>query len=315
MDSTHASAKEFLPAYLVTGDDAHLADLAVAKLLDGVGETSINEFGPLDDLELILQALLTPSMFGDRRIVVVREVDKLPAESQRELTRYLESPAAADATLVLVGTKLSSQMLSAGRKTGHVVDAAKGKRSELLVWLKHQMVAKGLTPGGDALNALVEAVGEQRMALSQAVEELSLAIPKGGRVTAKQVSRQFQGRADVKLFGFIDAVADRQGAAALQSLHHLLGQGESVQMLFWTLTRHFRMLLVAADQPAAQVGKDLGIQPWRAEKLVKQARNFKPGVLLKAYQMLAEADVKMKKSEEPEGLTLEKAVVAISARS
>lgn len=314
MDSTHASAKEFLPAYLVTGDDPHLADVAVAKLLDGVGETSINEFGPTDDLELILQALLTPSMFDDRRIVVVREVDKLPAESQRELTRYLESPA-ADATLVLIGAKLSSQMLSAGRKTGHVVDAAKGKRSELLVWLKHQMVAKGLAPGGDALNALVEAVGEQRMALSQAVDELSLAIPKGGRVTAKQVSRQFQGRADVKLFGFIDAVADRQGAAALQSLHHLLGQGESVQMLFWTLTRHFRMLLVAADQPAAQVGKDLGIQPWRAEKLVKQARGFKPGALLKAYQMLAEADVKMKKSEEPEALTLEKAVVAIAARS
>lgn len=314
MDSTHVPAKEFLPAYLVVGDDPHLADVALAKLLDGVGVTSINEFGPSDELDQILQALLTPSMFDDRRMIVVREVDKFAADSQRQLTKYLQAPA-ADATLVLVGTKLSTQMLTAGRKTGHVIDVAKGKRSDLLIWLKHQLVGKGLTPGGDALNALVEAVGEQRLALSQAVEELSLAVPKGGRITAKQVSRQFQGRADAKLFGFIDAVADRQSAAALQSLHHLMGQGESVQMLYWTLTRHFRMLLVAMDQSAAQVGKDLGIQPWRAEKLVKQARGFKPGALIRAYQMLAEADVKMKKSEEPEGLTLERAVVAISARS
>lgn len=308
------SGPEGLPVYLVAGDDPHLAEVAVRKLVEGVGESSINEFGPADEPDRILQALTTPAMFEDRRIVIVRDVDRLSAQGQRELIGYLQSPSAGT-TLIAIGAKPSSQMILAGRKSGHVIDVAKGKRSDLLVWLKQQLAAAGFNASGDVLNVLVEAVGEQRLALVQAVQELVSAVPGGGRITAKQVSRQFQGRADARLFGFIDAVAERQSALALQTLHHLVAQGESVQLLFWSLTRHFRMLLVAMDKPVSQVGKDLGLAPWRAEKLVRQARSFKPGALVSAYQTLAQADVKMKKSGEPESLTLERAVVAISGKS
>jgi DNA polymerase III subunit delta len=309
--STAPAPKEVLPAYLIVGDDPHLTSEALQKLVEGKDSSSVNEFGATDEFDSIVQAIVTPSMFGDRRTIVVHDVDKFAAELQRQLIGYLDSPV-PDATLILIGAKMPSQMLVAGRKSGHVLDVAKGKKSDLLLWLKHELAAKGLDAGGDAMNALLEAVGEQRLALSQAVEELSLAMPGGGRVTPKQITRQFQSRSDVKLFGFIDAVAERHQSVALETLHHLMGQGEPVQMLFWTLTRHFRMLLIAAEANAVEVGRELGIQPWRAEKLVRQARGFKRGALLEAYQLLAEADVKMKKSEEPESLTLERAVVAIS---
>ncbi|MGQ0679517.1 MAG: DNA polymerase III subunit delta [Actinomycetota bacterium] len=303
-----------LPAYLIAGDDPHLAGVALGKLVENVSEESIDRFGPADDVDRVLQALVTPSMFGDRRFVVVREVDRLGAEALRLLAAYFESPS-PDVTAVLMGAKFPAPLLAAVRKVGHVVDAAKGKRSDLLVWLKQELRAKGFSAGGDVMNALVEAVGEQRLALSRAVEELGLAQPEGGRLTGARVSGQFQGRADAKLFGFIDAVAERQGSLALQTLHHLVRQGESEQMLFWSLTRHFRMLVQAQGQPPALIAKELGIQAWRAEKLVRQARGFKPGALVAAYRLLAEADVKIKQSEEPEGLTLERVVVAISARS
>lgn len=309
--STAPAPKEVLPVYLIVGDDPHLTSEALDKLLEGKDNSSINEFGATEEFDSIVQAIVTPSMFGDRRTIVVHDVDKFAAEHQRQLIAYLESPV-PDATLILIGAKMPSQMLAAGRKSGHVLDVAKGKRSDLLLWLKHEFTAKGLDAGGDAMNALLEAVGEQRLALSQAVDELSLAMPRGGRVTPKQIVRQFQSRSDVKLFGFIDAVAERHQSVALETLHYLMGQGEPVNMLFWTLTRHFRMLLIAAESSAVEVGRELGIQPWRAEKLVRQARGFKRGALLEAYQLLAQADVKIKKSEEPESLTLERVVVAIS---
>ena len=308
---TASAPKEALPVYLVVGDDPHLTSEALGKLIEGKDDSSVNEFGALDEFDSILQAIVTPSMFGDRRTIVVHDVDRFSAELQRQLIAYLDSPV-PDATLILIGAKMPSQMLAAGRKSGHVFDVAKGKRSDLLLWLKHEFTAKGLDAGGDAMNALLEAVGEQRLALSQAVDELSLALPRGGRVTPKQISRQFQSRSDVKLFGFIDAVAERHQSAALETLHHLMSRGESVNMLFWTLARHFRMLLIAVEASAMEVGRELGIQPWRAEKLVRQARGYQRGALLEAYQLLAEADVKMKKSEEPEGLTLERVVVALS---
>lgn len=308
---TISAPKERLPVYLIVGDDPHLTGEALEKLLEGVDDSSVNEFGAEDEFDAILQAVVTPSMFDERRVVVVHDVERFPAEQQRQLIAYLENPP-QDATLIVVGGKMPPQMVAAGRRSGHVFDVARGRRSDVLLWLKHEFAAKGLEAGGEALNALVEAVGEERLALAQAVEELSLAQPKGGRVTAKQVVRQFSTRSDVKLFAFIDAVAERHQSVALETLHSLLRHGESVSMLFWSLTRHFRTLIIAAESSAAQLSRDLGIQPWRAEKLVRQARGFKSQALVEAYLMLAEADVKMKRSEEPESLTLERAVVAIS---
>lgn len=307
------AVKPHLPAYVVVGDDPHLTGVAVDKLLAGLSETSVNQFGPLDEIENVLQAIATPSMFDDRRTIVVREVDKLPAEAQRKLIACLENPV-PDATLILVGSRMPAQMVSAARKSGHVIEVEKGKRQDLFAWLKQQASGKGLHLSGEAMNALIEAVGEQRLALSQAVEELSLAKPPGTRLTVRDVTGQFQGRADVKLYAFIDAVAQRQAAVALENLHYLVSQGESPTMLFWTLARHFRQLLGAAESTPKQVAKALGLPEWRAEKLVRQARGFGQEALVEAYEALAEADVKMKNSEEPERLTLERWVVTVSRR-
>jgi DNA polymerase III delta subunit len=153
------------------------------------------------------------------------------------------------------------------------------------------------------------------MALSQAIEELSLAMPPGSRITPKEIAAQFRGRADVKLFGFIDAVAQKQAPVALESLHYLMSQGEAPTMLFWNLIRHFRQLLQASESSPKQVAKLLGKPEWLAEKLCRQARGFGQEALIRAYQVLAEADLKMKTSEEPEGLTLERTVVALCRRS
>ncbi len=118
----------------------------------------------------------------------------------------------------------------------------------------------------------------------------------------------------MKLFGFIDAVAQKQGAAALEAMHYLMAQGEAPSMLFWNLTRHFRQLLEAAESSPKLVAKSLGKPEWLAEKLCRQARGFGVEALVEAYQVLADADLKVKSSEEPEGLTLERAVVALTRK-
>ncbi|MEX2586394.1 MAG: DNA polymerase III subunit delta [Actinomycetota bacterium] len=311
-DGSEGSSSVTLPAYLIVGDDAHLSGEARRKLLKGLPDSAIDEFSAADEFDQIAQALVTPPMFEERRTVVVTDFEKLPAESQRKLIAYLDDPA-PQSTLVLVGAKASSQMTTAVKASGHVIQVGKGRRNDLLLWLKREFAEQGLSAGGDAMNALVDAVGEQRLALSRAVEELSL-VKGAGRVTADDVRRQFQGRADVKLFGFIDSVAARQGEAALQSLRLLLAQGEPAQLVFWNLTRHFRMLLMATEGGPNHVAKALSIPQWRAEKLVRQVRNFSRDELLDAYEILADADLKMKSSAEPEGLTLERAVLDITGR-
>jgi DNA polymerase III subunit delta len=297
--------------YLIAGDDPFLSGKALDELLAEEEAAAVEHVPPGADIGQVVESLRTPSLFGGRRVVVLRDVELLPAEAQRELVAYLGEPSPTG-LLVLLASRPVAKLAQAVRGAGRVIDAARGRRGDVLSWLRDHVRRAGLKPSSDALNALLEAVGEERMALSRAVEELALAFGAGARIGPDHVRRQFQGRADVRVFGFVDAVADRQTGPALEALHRLLRQGEAPQALFWTLVRHFRQLLSVGDQGAGQVARALGMQDWRAEKLVRQARGFPPGALGRAYRALAEADRKMKRSEEPETLSLERAVVAIT---
>jgi DNA polymerase-3 subunit delta len=300
-------------AFLIVGDDQHLVSQELHGLLEGASPLSVDEFDSDADPAVIVQALETPALFGEARTVLVRGVDSMAAESQKILADYLGSPS-FDNTLLMTAIRPVPRIAAAVKKAGRVIDAVRGRRSDLLNWLANQSKLRGVRLTGDALTVLIECVGESTGALAGALDELALAHAPGTRLGKKEVARQFQHRPEAKLFAFVDAVAERRGGQALDALGRLTARGEAPQMLIWNLNRHFRMMLDALGQSAASVARNLSIQPWRAEKLVRQARLFTPEALSSAYIVLAEADRKMKKSEEPEVLTLERTVVAICNR-
>ena len=185
------------PLTLVLGDE----ELLVARAVSEVGQTARAADADAEVRDLTcgelqrgdLDDALSPSLFGGRRVVVVHDADQLPAEAQRELAAYLADPSPTGLLVLLAGRPVP-KLAQAVRGTGRVVDAARGRRGDVLTWLREHARGAGLKPSSDALNALLEAVGEERMALARAVEELTLANGAGARITPEHVRRQFQGR-------------------------------------------------------------------------------------------------------------------------
>src|SRR6266700_3112222 len=301
-----------VPAVLVVGDDPYLVAEAVAKALAGIDPLSVEDLAPTEEPARIRQALETTSLFGGRRAVVLRGVDESPAEVQRSFIAYLKDPN-PDCLVVLTSTKPLAALAEAVRKVGHVVEAAKGRRNDLFLWLREKAKELGLRTQGDAMGALIEAVGEERMALAQALEELSLALGRGGRLGAEEVARNFRGRGDATTFALLDAAATGQTGPAVLALRRLLAQGESPQAVLSALARHLRSMMEVRGGPPARAVKELGMHPFRAEKLVKQAAGFSAPALAQAFREVAAADHRTKSGEEDEELALERAVVAVAA--
>lgn len=301
---------ELLSAYLIAGDDQFLVSAEIEKLRSRVGAHSVDDFSSEDDIHLVEQALATAPMFDDRRMVIVRNADHLSAEAQRALLAYLEHPSPF-ATLVLVAEGPAARLATQVKKTGRVLEARKGKPGDLLGWLAAEAKGNGLKISGDCMAALRAAVGDDRSALAGALDELALAFGPG-RIGPEQVHRQFTGTAATKVWGLLDAVVGKDCGIALAALNRLMLQGEAPQVLLWALIRNFRQLMIVAERPAAEAAGKLGVPAWRVEKLARQARGFTLEGLVKAYRLLADADRKLKRSEEPPGLTLERTVVAIT---
>ena len=176
----HAALKkrEFDPVYFFFGEDDFLKDARVRELIEIAIDPSTRDFnlelrrGNELDAEMLDALLSTPPMLAERRVVVIRDVDKLKKESRKLLDRYLEHPA-ADTVLVLVapaGAKADRPL--ADRSTS--VEFAPLTADRVVKWIGHHaetVLRRTITP--DAVTLLVEAVGSDLAQLAVELEKLT----------------------------------------------------------------------------------------------------------------------------------------------
>src|SRR5258708_17096077 len=91
--------REFDAVYYFYGDDDYLKDVRVRELIDVAVDPATRDFnleqrrGADTDAEIIDALLATPPMLAERRVAVIRDVDKLKRDARRLLDRYLAKPA------------------------------------------------------------------------------------------------------------------------------------------------------------------------------------------------------------------------------
>lgn len=249
-------------------------------------------------------------------MVVVRDAQDLNKEQADALLAYLESPS-PEAILVLVASG-RTKLDAAVKKTGVVVslDAPKGRK--LVAWLKQRAPQHQINLDDRAAWALVDAVGAELRALDAALEQLGTGHGPGAPVGVKEVRAAFPRHADERTFSFTDAVGERRLPLAMSTLRRLLEQGDEPLALFGVLNAHLRRLLRArryVGDGARAVGEALGMPEWRAERMAKQALSYREEELVRAMNVMAEADIDMKGEFPSPEAALERAVIRIITSS
>ena len=76
---------------LLQGGEALLADRAISQVISKFKGATVTQL-EASDLELgAITDALAPSLFGDARIIVIKEIQDLAAELGEEITTYLEA--------------------------------------------------------------------------------------------------------------------------------------------------------------------------------------------------------------------------------
>ncbi len=225
----HAALKSrtFDPVYVLFGEDEFRKDAAVRDLVDAAADPSTRDFnvetrrgGELAP-ETLDALLATPPMMADRRVMVIRDVDKLKKDARAVLERYLARPA-TDLMLLLVapaGAKLEKALTSRG--TPIEFEPLTGDR--LPRWVAYHtehVLGRTITPEATAL--LIEAVGPDLTQLALELEKLASYAAETideGAVSAVVGIRRGESLGDL-----LDAVAARDAAAALALLPGVLQQ-------------------------------------------------------------------------------------------
>ena len=286
------------PVSLLWGEDEFLLREAALQLLGDLQPVEVDgglwQGGETADLA-------TPSLFGERRALLVSNARALPDEGVRELARYLEAPDPG-APLVLVAVvgdraKAPAALVKLVKGVGTVTEV-KIQRKELPGWLLKRATAKGLDLAPDGAAALVDTLGEDPGALERALEQLATAF-SGDRITREIVARQFRGLGEQHVWDLCDRAFSRDLPGAMRSLRTLLEAGEAGLMLLGAITSRLRDLIRVASLPErlapADAARQAGLRfDWQVRRYRQQAKRFSAEDLAGLHERIAWADRALK---------------------
>ena len=286
------------PVHLLWGEDVFLLREAAFELLGDLRPVEVDAAewrgGETADLA-------TPSLFGERRALLVSNAKGLPEEGVRELGRYLEAPD-PDAPLILLAVvgeraKAPAALAKLVKDAGTVTEV-KIQRKELPAWILRRTKTKELDLAPDGAAALVEILGEEPGALEQALDQLASAFG-GQRVTRETVSKQFRGLGEQHVWDLCDKAFARDLPGATRSLQALLESGEAGLLILGSLTARLRDVVRIKALPErmsqADAARAAGLRfDWQVRRYREQARRFSPQELAEVHDVIAWADRALK---------------------
>lgn len=244
-----------------------------------------------------LAVRVSPSLFEEHRVVVLRNLHEGTDEAIADAMDYLPAPV-DDVVLVLqhAGGVKGRKLLDAAKSAaGVVVDCPAVKTDgERLTFVGAEFAAAGRRVVNRAAQALVDAFGSDLRELASACAQLI--SDTTGDVDEAQVGRYYGGRAEATGFEVADAVVARRPEEALLQLRRALDSGVDPIPVVAVIAMKLRAMakVATARGRGAEVAKELGMAPWLVDKARRDLRAWSPRDLSDAIVGLAEADCALK---------------------
>ena len=307
--------------YLLLGGEGALADRAMKKISAQLAEEKAEVTTLLagDVIPGDIADALAPSLFSERRALILKDLQDLDDECKDEIIRYLDN---VDPTTTVVfihkGGVKGKALLDAIKKAKPEIiacDALK-KEAEKEQFVKDLFLDSGrkATPG--AIKALVGALGSDLRELQQAVSQVSLDAPKG-TIDEEIIDTFHKGRIETTGFDVADATLDGDLPTALVCLRSALETGTDPVMVTSAIASSLRNLAkVSGTNRGAksfELAGELGMAPWQIDKARRQLAGWTPRGIASAVEAVAKADADVKGASSDPIFALEKALATIAA--
>ena len=238
-------------------------------------------------------------VLAPRRWVHGQHLEKLPAADQASLVAYLRDPCPTT-VLVLTGERLDgrSKLAQAARTAGVLTVLEGPKPAELPRWILLRAQAAGWRMTQAAAARLGDLVGPELGVLAMSLEKLSLHAGDNEPIEVDDVVAVMASTRDASIFELTGAISRRDWATASIRLRALVGDGEAPLLLLNMVVRQARLLLGAkqAGGRAQDLAHALGVRPFVAEHLLRDARGFAEDELLRALSDAEACDLALKNS-------------------
>ena len=306
---------------LLQGSESLLADRAITAILKASPAATVTQLDR-DEIEIgAITDALAPSLFGEERIIVLREIQDLIAEAGEEITTYLANPE--DGVHLILwhkgGVKGKALLDKIKKEKPEVIacDAIK-KDSEKSDFIRSEFKGLGRKVSTDAVQALLDSLGSDLREMSGAISQLAADTEQGKEIDEAAVAKFQQGRVETSGFDVADAAMDGKRDLALLALRNALDTGTDPVLITSALAGSLRTLAKVSGASRGvksfDLASSLGLPPWQIDKARRQLVHWTPATLAGAVVAVAQADADIKGAAVDPIHSLERAIISITAR-
>lgn len=300
------TGKDFAPLYLLYGDESFLIDEAVQTIIDAVFHDGGREFnldvlhgGEVDAKDIIDRSTSFP-MTGGRRVVIVREFDKLSRKDL--LLSYIEHLSAAT-SLILISQKpdFRLKVFKAIKEHGIVMEYRPLYDNEIPGWISARVTRLGKRITPEACQLMQGYVETSLHEIQNEIDKLCVYVGDKKSIDIEDIESVVGRSKQYNLFELQRSLARRDKAGALAIAEHLLDSGESPVGLVAMLARYFQRLwlfqdLLSRRNSEPEIAAALNVRPYSLREYHQAAGHFNSHHIERCFSCLLEADEKLKSS-------------------
>lgn len=296
----------FAPVYLLTGEEEFLIQSAMDRLVRAVVDPATKDFNTtlLDSETATADAILTAveslPAFAERRLVVLKNAEQLPAGEANRLAAYLKNPCPTTC-FVCVAPKFDARrsFFQTLKAQAAVVDCRPLSDGQVTVWLKAQAKSLGRAISEDAVLFLKERVGRDLFPLQNELTKAVLGSDHEKTIELEDVQRACSASGDVSVYDLLTALAQRRTEPSVRTLTRLVEEGEPPLKILSTISYRFRLVWkvkrsMQAGHTDAALMRMFGLGQWAGASVIAAAKAYSEKDLRWAFQRFIETDAGLK---------------------
>ncbi len=267
--------------YLLYGDEFFLKEEAVAEIREAfLGEVSAGELswsqtvleGGTASLAEILDAARTLPMLSPRRVVLVKDAEKIREADADSLRNYLKSPSPTTCLVFITGAgkpDFRKAVFRALKEKGAAVEFRVLKEDSVEEWIRERARKRKAEIDPEALALLKAHLGSELFRIDQALVNVLEFLSPSRKITAQALGEVLGGATAGSVFELAENVGAGEEAEAMRLLREILADGEEPVRLLSLIARQVRILILGKSlERKGHRGRDLalalGVPPYPA---------------------------------------------------
>jgi DNA polymerase-3 subunit delta len=303
-----AKGKKYAPVYLFVGEEDFLSEECVDRIIQDILTTDTKAFnldivyGSKADAGQVMAHAASFPMMSDRRVVVIKEFDKLLAgDSAKELVAaYIAHPLESTCLLLLAEKPdFRTRPFNDLKKNAPVFSFNTLYDNQVPAWISSRCRAGGKEIDSEACRLMHAYVGNSLRGIQNEIDKLFTYLGDRKRITLEDIADVVGVSRGFTVFDLQNAVGKKNIAEAIRIVKRMIETGEAPQLSIVMLTRFFTMIWKVQDmlkhgESEKEIIAATRISPYYFKEYAEAARRFSSSQIENSFAALLDADVKLK---------------------